>query len=834
MKKIAIISILLALFTPVVFSQKTNWCVTKQDGGIQMNRGNETMNVKFVNPSVVRIQYVPEGELTDNGTIICLPQKPENIKWKFSKSKTKAVMRSSQLTVEIDMETGYIRYKSSDGTTLLAENSLCPRETERIAIEQTVYDDSKSHVEKTANGDLMVSEVASHRTVGTAWKARQHFQWQDKEALYGLGSHQEGYMNLRGTMQYLYQHNLKATIPVLMSTKGYGLLFDVGSTMIFHDDKEGSYIQMDAVNEIDYYFMYGPEMDDVVAQYRSLTGKVGMMPRWLFGYAQSKERYPDQATIDSVVTRFRNEKIPLDVIVQDWNYWKPQWWGHKKFRSDAYPDPKGMIDAVHKKNAHFMLSLWPTANGNEGEEMGAKGYVLGRGIYDAYNPDARKMYWDNYVNPNLFSHGVDAWWCDGSEPIDGDWNSGSDNIANNPQARYEKNTKELHALLGIMRSNTFSLNHSRGIYENQRRTTLGKRVVNLTRSTYAGQQRYGTVVWNGDTKATWQDYAKQIPSGLNYMATGSPYWTIDAGAFFVKKGYAWFWQGDFQNGTKDMGYREFYVRNLQFCQWLPLFRSHGTDCAREPWQFGKQGDIFYDAIIEQINLRYRLLPYNYSVAASMTFNNRSMTRPLAFDFRNDIRVHDIKDQLLFGPSFMACPVTVPMYYEADSKELTGKEKSRQVYLPKGTEWIDFYTGKRYEGGQNIIAPAPIDHIPVYVRTGSIVPMGPLQQYSSEKPDAQWEIRIYPGADGEFTVYEDEGDNYNYEQGTYATYTLKWNDRARQLTVSNRKGSYPGMTKSRILNIVVVGDGKGVGVSHDPDNHVSIDYDGTEKTVIINN
>ena len=827
------ITLVLLVMTQGMYSKETGWTVTKGNSGVVLNKGEEKLNVRFVNPSVLRVQYVPEGQFMDNGTIVCLPSAGnESVKCRIKETAGRLIMKSSRLTVEIDLRTGAVCYKSKDGTVILQENSLQPRTAERTAVSKTVYDDRNGKVEKTANGDVLVSEVASRKTVGSAWKARQHFVWQEGEALYGLGSHQEGYMNLRGTMQYLYQHNLKATIPVLMSSRGYGLLFDAGSTMVFHDDTEGSFMQMDAVNEIDYYFMYGPEMDDVVEHYRSLTGKVAIMPKWFFGYAQSKERYPDQTTIDSIVTRFRNEKIPLDVIVQDWNYWKPQWWGHKKFRSDAYPDPKAMIDGVHAKNARFMLSLWPTANGNEGVEMGEKGYVLGRGIYDAYNPDARSMYWNEYVNKNLFSYGVDAWWCDGSEPVDGDWNAGANNIADNPKARYERNTKELNDLLGVMRANTFSLYHSCGIYENQRRTAPDRRVVNLTRSTYAGQQRYGTVVWNGDTKATWDDFARQIPSGLNYMATGSPYWTIDAGAFFVRKTNSWFWQGDYQQGTADMGYREFYVRNLQFCQWLPLFRSHGTDCPREPWQFGKQGEMFYDAVISQINLRYRLLPYTYSVAASMTFRDRTMTRPLVFDFRNDEKVHNIGDQLLFGPSFMACPVTKPMYYASGSREITGTEKSRQVYLPEGTAWTDFYTGRRFEGGNYIAAPAPISHIPVFVRAGAVIPMGPFLQYSSEKPNAPWEIRIYPGADGEFTVYEDEGDGYGYEKGICSTFTIAWNDRERRLTISDRKGSYPGMTHTRRFDIVIVGEGRGVGIDVTAVADAVVEYDGTKTSLVI--
>lgn len=796
----------------VSFVFADSFTAKKEKNGVLMKRGNQQLRVEFVNASVVRVQYVPEGELKNNGTNVCIPQKEDSVSFKFTENSDIVFLNSIQLRVEISKATGGIHYHSVNGSSLLKENMMLPRSTEKIAVEQVQYDDSKNRIEKTANGDLIVSEMASKKKVGTAWKARQQFEWQKGEALYGLGSHQEDYMNLRGTMQYLYQHNLKATIPVLMSSKGYGLLFDAGSLMIFRDDSEGSFMEMMAVNEIDYYFMYGPEPDHVVSQYRELTGKVGMMPKYIFGYVQSKEMYPNQHTIDSIVTRFRAEKIPMDVIVQDWNYWQRGWWGHKKFRSDSYPDPTAMIKGIHDKNARFMLSVWPSANGNEATEMGGKGYVLGRGIYDAYNPAARKMYWDEYVNKNLFSHGVDAWWCDGSEPIDGDWSEKSNLIANNPQARYEKNGKDLNDLLGPLRANTFSLYHSQGIYENQRLTTDKKRVVNLTRSTYAGQQRYGTFVWNGDTKATWADFAQQIPSGLNYIATGSPYWTIDAGAFFVKNKEQWFGKGNYDKGPEDLGYCEFYVRNVQCCQWLPLFRSHGTDFPREPWQFGKPGEPFYESILAQINLRYRLLPYTYSVAAMVVQEDYTMTRPLFFDFREDINVYDLKDQFMFGPAFMVCPVTKPMYYDIGSKELAGISKTRLVYLPNSTNWIDFWTGETHQGGSFLTADAPIERIPVFVRQGSIVPMGPTQQYTSEKPDAAWEIRIYPGDDGTFTIYEDEGDNYNYEQGKFATIPLHWNDQEKSLLIGDCKGNFDGRVQQREFRLVLVEANKGVGVA----------------------
>lgn len=795
------------------------------ENGVLLTKEDQKLALEFITPSVVRVRYVPEGEFQENETNVCIARKSNRVSFKLLRNPQSLVLKSDKLTLQIDKERGSISYFTRSGELLLKENTLLPRITEKISIDKVEFDNTSNRTVATANGDLVLSEIASVEQVATAWKAKQQFEWQEGEALYGLGAHQEDYMNLRGTMQYLYQHNLKVSVPVLVSTNGYGLLFDAGSAMEFHDDGKGSYMEMYAVNQVDYYFMYGPEFDQVTSHFRQLTGKTPMFPKYMFGYVQSKERYTDPHTIDSVLYRFRKEQIPVDVIVQDWNYWRGGWFGHKKFDPKTYPDPTDMIRKVHEKNAHFMLSIWPLATQNEEKEMGEKGYMLGRGVYDAYNPGARKMYWDEYVSRNLFSHGVDAWWCDGSEPIDSDWNAQSNDIANNPEARFLKNVKGLTDLLGARRANTFSLYHSQGIYENQRKQTDKKRVVNLTRSSYAGQQRYATFVWNGDTKATWADFAQQIPSVLNYISTGLPYFTIDAGAFFVKKSAPWFWKGDFPTGPADKGYREFYVRNLQFCQWLPLFRSHGTDFPREPWQFGEPGTPFYDAVIKQINLRYRLLPYTYSLSAMVSFNDYTMTRPLVFDFREDQKVYDIKDQLMFGPAIMACPVTAPMYYESGNKELHGVDKIRMVYLPEKSGWYDFWTGKEYSGGSLIRAEAPIDRIPVFVKSGSILPMGPLQQYSSEKPDAEWEIRIYPGKDGKFTIYEDEGDNYNYERNEFSTIDLSWNEKKQVLTIGTRKGSFKGMTENRILNLVKVKQMVGNGI--DPAVGKKVIYKGDE-------
>lgn len=769
--------------------------LTKIENGVLMTLQSQQLKVVFQTPTMVRVQYVPKGELKDNETTCCLPQEKQKISVRVKESDDFVTLKTKQLVVIISKSTGAIQYATPNGDILLKENEATPRTMDAVSLSQMKYDDTVEN----ANNKPTATPVDDS---DLAWKVRQHFVWQAGEALYGLGSHQEGPMNLRGTMQYIYQHNMKECMPVLMSTKGYGLFFDTGSAMIFHDDARGSYMEMSAVNSLDYYFMAGPEFDQIIAQFRTLTGKVPMLPRYMLGYVQSKERYTCPHDIDSVITRFRTERIPLDVIVQDWSYWVPQWWGHKKFDETIYTNPGGMIKNVHDKHAHYMLSIWPNVNGNEAEEMGAKGYIAGLDVYDAFQEDARKMYWDEYVNKNLFSLDVDAWWCDCSEPHDADWNPQSNPIAHSPELRFQLNGSTLTELLGAKRVNLYSFFHTRGIFENQRKVTEKKRVSILTRSSFAGQQRYGAVVWNGDIKASWNDFPNWIPGGLNFMVTGYPYWTFDAGAFFVRKGVQWFWDGDFERGTRDLGYREFYVRNLQFSQWLIMFRSHGCDTPREPWQFGNPGEPFYESVLSQIKLRYKLLPYTYSLMAKVTRDDYTITRMLSFDFREEERVHDIKDQFMFGPAFMACPVTFPMYYGPESKELTGIDKTRQVYLPGDKPWYDFRTGERYEAGQLLTASAPIEYIPIYVRAGSIVPIGPDVQYADEKKWDSLAIYVYPGADCSFTLYEDEGDNYNYENNAFSTITFNWNDKNKELTIGRREGEYPGMLSSRTFNVVL--------------------------------
>ena len=572
--------------------------------------------------------------------------------------------------------------------------------------------------------------------------------------------------------------------------------------MTFHDDAFGSYLWTDVDDELDYYFIYGPEFDQIVQAVRQLTGKATLLPRWAFGYIQSKERYVSQAELIEVVKEYRARGLPLDCIVQDWKSWPQDLWGQKTFDPQRFPNPKEMMADLHQMNARLMISIWPNMNpgGDNWREMRDQGYLLGnQGTYDAFQEKARALYWKQ-ANEGLFAHGIDAWWCDCTEPFQADW---AGVHKPEPEERLLINTGEAKRYLDPEYINAYSLLHSQGIYEGQRKATTAKRVVNLTRSAYAGQQRYGTITWSGDVCATWDTLRRQIADGLNFCVTGLPYWTTDIGAFFVKNDPAlWFWDGDFDLGVEDMGYRELYVRWFQYAAFLPMLRAHGTDTPREIWRFGEPGEPFYDALVKSLRLRYRLLPYFYSLAGMVTQEDYTMLRALPFDFRADPATYNVADQYMFGPAFLVSPVTEPMYFAAGSQVIDDVPRTRPVYLPKGADWYDFWTGERCTGGQTRYTDAALDTIPLYVRSGSIVPIGPDMTYADEQPNAPLDLRIYPGQSGSFTLYDDEGDNYNYEQGHFATIRISWDEAARRLTLHERQGSYPGMPVSREFRIVM--------------------------------
>ncbi len=608
--------------------------------------------------------------------------------------------------------------------------------------------------------------------------------------------------NLRGQHQYLYQQNMKVVVPVLLSSRGYGVFVDCTSLMTFHDDAFGSYLWDDVDEELDYYFVVGPEFDAIVAELRALTGRAPMLPKWALGYIQSKERYASQAELLAVAREYRERELPLDCVVLDWKSWTGDLWGQKSLDPERFPDPDRLTEELHALGVRLMVSIWPILRpgGDDWKELLDGGHLLGnQATYNAFSPSARDLYWDQ-ANRGLFSHGVDAWWTDCTEPFNPDWTGA---VKPEPEERMRVNTQEAKRYLDPELINAYSLAHSEGIYTGQRAATAEKRVFNLTRSALLGQQRYGAVTWSGDVSATWETLRRQIADGLSFTATGMPYWTNDAGAFFVaRRPDLWFWAGDFDGGVADLGYRELYVRWFQYSAWLPVFRSHGTDTPREVWRFGEPGDATYEALASALRLRYRLLPYLYSLAGWTTHRDYTMLRALPFDFRDDPGVRDVADEFMLGPAFLVCPIYRPSSYGPGSTPIEQGPHTRRVYLPAGAEWFDFWTDRHLSGGQVVEVDAPLDHIPVFVRAGSIIPMGPVRQHTSEAPDAPLELHVYPGRDASFTLYEDEGDGYAYEQGAFATVEFRWDDRSRQLTIGDRAGTYQGMPADRNVNVIL--------------------------------
>lgn len=747
------------------------------------------------------------NELYGAGSLIVIGKPDRHAGFTVKETADSLVFATAEVTIAIQRQTLAFTYSDCQGQVLTREPARGGKTLDPVDVLVSLFDES-TITESRENADGVRINTRNIRQVvdRQAYHTKLEFEWAEGEALYGLGSHEEGMFNLRGQHQYLYQQNMKVAIPVLISTRGYGIFMDSCSCMKFHDDAFGSYLWSDVDDDLDYYFLYGPEFDQIVHEIRMLTGHSPMLPKWAFGYIQSKERYVTQDEIIGVVREYRRRELPLDCIVLDWKSWTGDLWGQKTFDPERFPNPSQMMTDLHDLNTRLMISIWPIMRpgGANWQEMNDHGHLLGnQATYNAFNAEARACYWDQ-ANQGLFSHGVDAWWCDCTEPFEADWKGA---VKPEPEERMRINTEEAKRYLDPEWVNAYSLLHSQGIYEGQRRVTNEKRVVNLTRSAYLGQQRYATITWSGDHSARWETLRRQIADGLNFCATGMPFWTLDIGAFFVKrKPELWFWSGDYDEGVADLGYRELFVRWFQYGAFLPMFRAHGTDTPREIWQFGETGEIFYDALVSALRLRYRLLPYIYSLAGWTTQHDYTMLRALPFDFRSDPLTYGIGDQYLFGPALMVNPVTRPMMYDVGSQPLQGIAQTRPVYLPARADWYNFWTGQKYSGGQMIQADAPISRLPLYVRAGSILPMGPIRQHSSDLPEAPIELHIFPGQDGSFELYEDEGDQYNYEDGAFSTINISWQDAARQLTLGARKGHYAGMPEQRTFEIFLHSEG----------------------------
>lgn len=775
-----------------------------QPDGLLITTSTGRIKLVACSARIIQVRYSLEAEFSRVESLLVVPQPEGQVDFKVNETENDLFFSTAEISIQIDKQTTAFTYLDQANRVLTKEPARGGKTLVPVEVVKSVFDDSVA-IQLAQGVDGVRSRTENIRQVvdRTAYQTKLEFEWAEGEALYGLGSHEENTLNLRGTHQYLYQSNMKASVPVLVSTRGYGILWDSYSLMTFHDDAFGSYVWTEFAAELNFYFIYGPELDQMVQGVRQLTGQAPMLPKWAFGYVQSKERYVDQAELIRVVKEYRERELPLDCIVLDWKSWPEGLWGQKSFDPARFPDPDAMMAEIHRLNARLMVSVWPIMNpgGANSLEMREQGGLLGnQATYNAFDEKARALYWKQ-ANQGLFSHGIDAWWCDCTEPFEADWKGA---FKPEPEERLRINTDEGKLYLDPAYINTYSLLHSKGIYEGQRRTTDQKRVVNLTRSAYAGQHRYATITWSGDTAATWETLRQQIPAGLNFCLTGEPYWTLDIGAFFVgNKPDLWFWSGDYDQGVADLGYRELYVRWFQLGAFLPMFRSHGTDTPREIWRFGEPGAPAYTALVKFLRLRYRLLPYIYSLAGLVTQENYTMLRALAFDFRPDPATYNIKDQFMFGPALLVNPVTHPMYYKAGSVPLEGVSQTRPVYLPAGSDWYDFWAGQRFEGGQTLTAGAGLETMPLYVRAGSIIPIGPDLQYSGEQPNAPLELRIYAGQDGSFKLYEDEGDNYRYEAGAFSTIRLDWQEATRSLTLEERQGSYPGMAARREFRVTLV-------------------------------
>ncbi len=798
--------------------------------------------------------------------------------------------------------------------------------------------------------------------------AEQSFDLHPVDALYGLGQFPDGVMSWRGQSATLIHGNVTVVVPFLVSTGGWGMLWDNPSHTTFADGPDGMRWWSEVADGIDYYLVTGGTPDAVIAGYRRLTGAAPLFPRAFLGFIQCKERYQTADELVEVVREHRRRGLPLDVIVQDWRYWgdSPRWSG-MRHDPETYGDLPAAVRAVHDLNAKLMISIWPAIGPDTDlyRELEAGGHLFpavhwsGGRIYDAFSPEARAVYW-RHLREGLFDLGIDAWWMDGTEP---EFEDCHDQTVHKASLLAQPDTA---AGSWARVLNAFSLATTGGVYDGHRAATAAKRVFILTRSAFAGQQRFGAATWSGDVSANWRTFRNQIPAGLNVCLAGIPYWTTDNGGFFVAgRG------GAFPEGVRDPAFREFFLRWFQYSCFCPLMRSHGTQTPREIWQFGGPGDSVYDSLVAFARLRMRLLPYSYSLAALTTRDGHTPMRALAMDFPDDTTVHAVADQFMYGPALMACPVVRPMVHfpahpleaflaaeladpdgtpgglrmafydgsDADTPirtlrvitvdenwsgnlpggvsdpnyrvEVAGhlkpgpvaartlvvraqgairvetdgtlrvdeasapglrehridlgegevairliyrhtdgaavlqagwassdvaSERSevrhvREVVLPTGL-WHDFWTGDVLTGGQTVERPAPLERMPVLVRAGAIVPLGPIQEWHDQIPDAPVELRIYPGADGAFVLYDDAGDGYGYEQGECSRIHLSWDDEAKTLTLGAREGSYPGMPARRTFHVVRVGPGRGVGLESEAEPEATINYEGREVRVAL--
>jgi len=744
--------------------------VEKTADGATITMQTGTLRLQVCSDSIIHILYSPTSQTPDTLQIAVVKTSWPATQWTLQTTDSEITLATSQMKVTVTRKDGSIAYADLSGKPLFTDygRSLTPVEV---------------NGEKTYRSEMWTN------------------LWGSTEGFYGLGQHQAGVWNYHGESVDISQDNTNISIPFFLSTNGYGIFWNNSSRSRFNNRfVHALYLSSEVADSVDYYFLYGPDFDKIIAGYRELTGAAPMFGKWAYGFWQCKNRYSSQEELLGVAHKYREMHIPVDNIVQDWFWWNTM--GEPVFNKN-YPDAKGMIEDLHRNNFHLMISVWPYFRPGSPvyDDMDKNGYFIaktqvsgfhpaGQALYDAFNPDARKYYWD-LMDKALFQIGADAWWLDTDEP--------------------ETEGRETNILVtnkvalgsGARFANLYPLMTTTGVYQGQRAASDQKRVFILSRSAFAGSQRNSIAAWSGDVESNWFSLARQVPAGLNFDISGIPYWTTDIGGFIL-------------GHPDDPAYRELFVRWFEYGTFCPIFRVHGTRTPNENelWSYGPEAQTILTSFDR---LRYRLMPYIYSLAWKTTSEGYTPMRGLVMDFRTDVRAQNVGNQFMYGPAFLVNPVTEP------------GATSRKLYLPKA-KWYDFWTGQSLDGGVEIDAQAPLERIPLYVRAGSILPMGPDVEYAAEKPANPVELRVYRGADGAFTLYEDENDNYDYEKGAYATIPFVWNDAQQTLTIGERQGKFPGMLEKRTFLVVFAGSDHGTGINPTSQPDRVVQYSGMPVTV----
>lgn len=763
----------------------TGTTYTVDASGVSFTMGTGKMKVQVCQADIIRVQYATAASLPSKTSLAVNNPWSTPTTFCVAEASGTVVIATARIKAKVNPSTGAISYTDASDSPLVAETS-------------------KSLTAATVSGS-------------STNKVQATFSSPADEGLFGLGQHQDGVVNKKGKQVHFHNVNNNTqgsptqggdiTIPLLVSSKGYGIFWDNPADGDFFGNESSNTayrFSSNAGDMVDYYFMYGPSVDQVIALYRTATGAAPMFPKWAYGLFHSKDAYGSQSELLAVKDGYRNAKIPVDCIVQDWNYWTPYAQGSHIMDPSRYPDPAKLVSDFHAANVHGMISIWPryelknnppkmTGENDNYNALKTINALFMGGManypppYDTWSADARTLVYKQIYDGLLGKYGWDGIWADATEPEGVDLNTVTTAIGK-----------------GFLYINSYPLQHSRALYEGWRKVgPNNKRAYVLTRSGWGGQQRFAASNWSGDINSDWPTLVRQVPAGLGYALAGMPYWTTDIGGYF---GHNVTWSTAANN--------ELFTRWFQFGAFCSLFRIHGGG-ARE--MYGSQWSATTKTnLLLFDNLHYRLMPYLYSLAWKVTNESYTIMRPLVFDFQSDTKVYDIKDQFMYGPAFLVNPV------------LTAGATSRSIYLPAGT-WYDFWTGAAREGGSSSSVNAPLNQIPLFVRAGSIVPMGPLIQYATQSIDPL-EIRIYKGANATFTLYEDEGDTYNYETGKYALIKFTWDDGAQKLTIGARTGSYTGMPTNRAFNIIWVGADHGVGVDVTATSDQSVKYDGSEVTV----